>query len=803
MPDKGQCWDKMLSLPSPSNEPAFILKPFQALSADIVVVGGGMAGIMAALAAKESRNRVLLIEPSNVLGGQGTAGGVAGFCGDTQKVNAPFAELIQRLSAHPGQIDPWRPNDDRRSYDLEWCAFNLQEMTVAKGVDVLLHSRVVGLETTVDTAQGEVAPFGINRLLVSTSGGTVAISPRIVIDASGGCIVPILAGLPVEHLGANRQLPMSLYFTLWDTGRAVEPVLPANCPIWRSDEEIPMTSLHFLPGGKVEVKMKVVGFDAADGGGRSDAEIFARRQMHALIYYLQTKGYQGRRLATHILAGVSRSIGIREERRIIGEHVLTEDEVRRECTFDDAVAVGTYHIDFHWPDKMQRAGTGITDQLNPYHLPLRMMIPLRALNVLVPGRGASGDQMAMSSFRVMATVAQMGFAAGKAARQFVARGLDDIRKVDMASLQRDIEKGGQSLDLSDYGAYLKSSRLTEEHIFDHKGSSLPFESCHASTIIRLRNGAFLAAWFGGVKEGTTDVSIWLAERRMGRWSVPRLLPRAVDDAHWNPVLFVSPVDGAIHLYFKTGKDPETWRTWQVISRDDGQTWGQAHLLMGGGKGESDGTPYGPVKNKPIALKSGVWLAPNSIEVRDAAGARRWDARVDRSIDNGVTWLHGPLLEVDHNAVSGPGIIQPTLWETRPGHVHMFIRSTCGYICRSDSSDGGLTWSPVQITDIPSPDSGLDAAMLEDGTLALVCNPCPPGSNLRYPLSILLSSDNGRTWTRRLDLETEPGEYSYPAIISTPTGMAITYTWHRKTIAFWHGSTERCTQAVDVLDAALS
>ena len=261
-----------------SNESPFSTHP------DIVVVGGGMAGVMAALAAKTPQNRVLIVEPSNVLGGQGTAGGVAGFCGDTARVNAPFAELVARLARHD-LIEPYRPNDDRRGYDLEWCAFFLQEMVLERGIDVLLHSRVVAARAE----QGRVG-----ELTLSTAGGMYAVTPRFVIDASGACTVPVLTGFPVEHEGANRQLPMSLYFTLWDTRRSVIPILPAGCPRWTNEDEIPMTSLHRFPSGKVEVKMKVVGFDAADGWSRSAAEMFARRQMHALIYYLQTIGYRGR-----------------------------------------------------------------------------------------------------------------------------------------------------------------------------------------------------------------------------------------------------------------------------------------------------------------------------------------------------------------------------------------------------------------------------------------------------------------------------------------------------------------------------
>ena len=118
---------------------------------------------------------------------------------------------------------------------------------------------------------------------------------------------------------------------------------------------------------------------------------------------------------------------------------------------------------------------------------------------------------------------------------------------------------------------------------------------------------------------------------------------------------------------------------------------------------------------------------------------------------------------------------------------MLVRTTCGRVGRSDSTDGGRSWSPLYPTDLTSNNSGLDLARLQDGVLALVCNPVAKG---RTPISILLSSDNGQSWPRRLDLETEAGEYSYPAIVPTAVGMAITYTWKRERIAFWMGSVEQ-------------
>jgi len=512
-----------------------------AAGVDIVIVGGGMAAVMAALAAKQPDNRVLIIEPSNVLGGQGTAGGVAGFCGDSERVNREFAGLVARLSRH-GFIAPYRPNDDRRAYDLEWCAFFLQEMVAERGVAVLLHSRVVG---------AQAKDGAVRTLTVATGGGLVELAPRFVIDASGACVVPLLTGFPVEHEGANRQLPMSLYFTLWDTGAKVVPVLPEGCPRWAHDDEIPMTSLHRFPTGKVEVKMKVVGFDAADGLDRSAAEIFARRQMHGLIFYLQTIGYKGVKLDTHVLASVSRGIGVREERRIVGEHVLTEAEARRAVIFPDAVAVNTYHIDFHWPDRMERAGTGITDMLDPHHLPLRMMIPRGARNLLVPGRGASGDQTAMSAYRVMAVVAQMGYAAGQAARLCVETGAD-VSTLDIGRLQAAIRAGGQSLDLSDYGDYLRYDLFTQEWL------PLPAAPEGSPALVQLDQGRFLAAWLAAGR-------LWLAERREKRWREPR--GSSVPAGCAAPVLWRAAEGGlVIELQAAAGG------VLRADSADEGATW---------------------------------------------------------------------------------------------------------------------------------------------------------------------------------------------------------------------------------------
>jgi predicted neuraminidase len=741
-------------------------------SPDVLVAGGGMAGAFAALAAARGGARVLLVEPHNVLGGQATAGLVTGFCGDTARVNRPFADLLAAL-AESGAVAAYSPHADHRAFDPEWLAFRLQEQLLARKVAILYHA----LAFDAAAQDGRV-----HTVRLATVSGEIVCRPRFVVDATGECLLAVRAGFPTDHEPALRQLPMSLCFTLVETAEPVRPFLPQGCPTWDGDEALPMLTLY--PRGKaITAKMKVIGFDAADAASLSAAEAHARRQMLGMVYHLQTRGYRGVRYDRYTLLAAPQNIGIREGRRLVGEHVLTEAEVSRGAIFEDAVAVGTYHLDFHWPDKLSRAGTGITRMVPPYHIPLRALVPKGARNILVPGRGASGDQMAMSSFRVMATCAQMGLAAGEAAAQCLARNTD-LPSIHVADLQHTLREQGQSLDLSHYGDYLRSHMMIREFVFE---DDRPFQQCHASTLVQLSNRRILAAWFGGTHERHPDVGIWVADRSESTWSVPRLAIKINNLPHWNPVLFRAP-NGDVLLFFKVGPNCMDWQTWVAVSTDDGKTWSPPRELVPGAD-----RARGPVKNKLIVLADGAWLAPNSIETPES-----WDVFTERSEDNGQTWTASDLVPRVREGWQGKGVIQPTLWESQPGRVHMLMRSTCGAICRSDSNDGGRTWSRLYPTALPNNNSGLDLACLADGVLALVYNHVAGGIGApRTPLSLALSFDNGQTWPRRLDLETQPGEYSYPAIIPTVSGMAITYTWKRERIVFWAGSLEQVPPAPQV------
>ncbi len=316
----------------------------------------------------------------------------------------------------------------------------------------------------------------------------------------------------------------------------------------------------------------------------------------------------------------------------------------------------------------------------------------------------------------------------------------------------------------------------------------PFAACHAATLIQLADSGFLVAWFGGTHEANADTAIWCAVRSKSGWGEPRQIMKVNGTAHWNPVLYRDE-SGVIHLWFKVGVTVAAWRTWYAVSHDEGLTWSQPEPHY-----HASRVPLGPVKNKPIRLHDGTLLAGFSDEPPGARPKTRdWLTYTARSSDNGASWHAITEIPCDRPEVDrgDSGMIQPALWESTPGRVHALMRTTYGTIYRSDSEDGGLTWCPAYDTGLPHNNSGLDLVRTVDGTLVLACNPVAVKS-LRTPLRLLLSRDNGASWPLGLDIERGEGEYSYPAVIATPCGIAVAHTWRRQRIAFWHGTLDHLT-----------
>lgn len=287
----------------------------------------------------------------------------------------------------------------------------------------------------------------------------------------------------------------------------------------------------------------------------------------------------------------------------------------------------------------------------------------------------------------------------------------------------------------------------------------PFPSCHASTLVEHEPGKLLAAWFGGKAEGAPDVKIWASSFDGNKWSEPEILGNELAQPCWNPVLLKT-AKGTLFLWYKAGPKPDNWTGYVRTSPDNGKTWSKPEMMPAGF--------FGPVRAKPIQLENGTILAGTSVESH-----RNWTPYVDRSGDEGKTWRRSNAFNVPNRF----GQIQPTLFEGKDGKIVALMRSRDPrMVCRAESKDGGETFSPAEATELPNPSAGIDAVRTTDGDVFLIYNPTPL---LRTPISLARSTDDGKTWKKVADLETEPGEYSYPAMIRSAAGnLEITYTWKR-------------------------
>jgi len=340
---------------------------------------------------------------------------------------------------------------------------------------------------------------------------------------------------------------------------------------------------------------------------------------------------------------------------------------------------------------------------------------------------------------------------------------------------------------------MKITNCVKEYIYQEDRE---FQSGHASTVLNLKNGDVLAAWFGGSWEKGSDVAVWISRRTKDGWQKPSVVADVWGTALWNPVLFQRP-DGRILLFYKVGHIIPEWKTFIKYSDDEGLSFSEAKELV---PGDASGG-RGPVKNKPILRHDGAIIAPASIE-NDTDGLVRkgqWDCFVDISADGGDTWMHSdfvPVRRVGYDVVDkvydarhcyGKGIIQPTLWESKPNHIHMLTRSTSSAAFRSDSTDGGMTWCCAYQSGLPNNNSGFDLVKLPSGGLVLAWNPVSNHPNYykgpRTPLVLSYSGDNGITWTQIFTLEDEQGGFAYPAITANDNEIFLTYTWNRERIVY--------------------
>lgn len=320
-----------------------------------------------------------------------------------------------------------------------------------------------------------------------------------------------------------------------------------------------------------------------------------------------------------------------------------------------------------------------------------------------------------------------------------------------------------------FGSYNPKSdisvKVKKEAIFP---SFRYFLSAHASTVIKLDNGNLVSAWFGGSQEGGKDVRIWYSIKSGNDWSKPKSVPTDDNAAHYNPVLHN--FGDYIRLFYHVGSSPSDWVTKYVDSYDGGNTWTWPQELV---PGDTSGG-RGPVKNQCLVRDDGVIIAPASTE------QGQWKAFFDISYDGGKTWTKTDYVEAVDEEGNLVEMIQPTLWQDKDGNIHAMFRTLAGWIYRSDSYDGGITWCKAYSTGLMHGSSGIDCTMTDDGKLWLVYNPCGVRQR-RHQLLVSVSEDNGKTWEDVTYLQRSIlffTEYSYPTVISDGNTLHITYTWNR-------------------------
>src|SRR3954469_8088933 len=396
---------------------------------EVVVLGGGPAGIAAAVAAARAGRKTLLVERYGFLGGMGTAAGVTNFCGlhanvhgeIRQVVHGVADDLLQRIARLGGLNEPHAlfGKTVAQAYDTAAYKIAADDLLLSAGVEVLFHALAAGV---VMDGQRRV-----QALLVETKSGRYAIPARAFVDASGDGDLAAWAGAPYAlGDGQGNMLYPSTMFRIngvdpqragkaWEVipklmaqaeaaGRYKFPrkgaiVRPQKSGIeWR----VNLTQLANREGNAM---------DGTNARELSDAEVLGRKQIADVAGFLgEVPGFE-----RSYIVDIAPQVGIRETRRVRGRYELTESDVLECASFTDTIGVNGWPLELHLKGDVEFRWPKIPESRGFNHLPYRMTVPQGLDNVWVAGRCASMSHEAQSAARVTGACFVMGQAAGQAA----------------------------------------------------------------------------------------------------------------------------------------------------------------------------------------------------------------------------------------------------------------------------------------------------------------------------------------------------------------------------------------------------
>jgi hypothetical protein len=426
---------------------------------DVLVVGGGPAGLAAAASAASHGARTLLVERYGFLGGMGTAGGVTNFAGlygmragQMQPLVGGVAnQLIERIVALGGMNAPQDGMQSRirvRSYDVAAYKCAADQLLQAAGAQVLFHAQAVGVQQSNDKLSDK-----LSAVMVETKSGRGALLAQQFIDASGDADIAHLAGVPytlgdgqgdalypstmfrIGNVDAERAQAAVGDFKAINTlmeqaaGRYSFPRQGAilrpqrNPKEWRAN----VTQLRNTQGKAV---------DATDAWQLSAAEAEGRRQIVEYMRFLRAEvpGFEAAEIAE-----IAAQVGVRETRRVHGVYALTGEDVLASAKFADCIGLNAWPVEQHVAGGIEWAFP--RDSHNAYnHLPWRMLLPQKISNLLVAGRCASMTHRGQSAARASGACFAMGQAAGTAAALRVAG------RFSVPTLQQTLLAAGADLD---------------------------------------------------------------------------------------------------------------------------------------------------------------------------------------------------------------------------------------------------------------------------------------------------------------------------------------------------------------------
>ncbi len=421
---------------------------------DVVVLGGGPAGIAAAVGAARAGRRTLLIERYGFLGGMGTAAGVTNFCGlhanifgEMHRVVQGIAsDLLARIDRLGGLNAPHLILGKilAQAYDTAAYKIAADDLLAHHKVDILFHA--LGAGVVMDGAR-------IRALMVETKAGRQAVLASIFIDCSGDGDLAVWAGAPFE-VGDNQggMLYPSMMFRLngidpakaGDAWRTI-PALMAEAEA-AGTYKFPRKSAIVRPQkSQIEWRVNFTQVTRSDGGAISGidpddmtrGEIEGRRQaVEAFVFLRTVPGFEN-----SYIVDLPPQLGIRETRRVIGGYMLSGEDVLGCASFEDSIGVNGWPKESHVPGDVIFEFPPIPESRGYNELPYRMLVPDGVDNLLVAGRCASMTHEGQSAARVSGACFVMGEAAGTAAALALS-GNTIPRDISVEKLQQQLGKQG-------------------------------------------------------------------------------------------------------------------------------------------------------------------------------------------------------------------------------------------------------------------------------------------------------------------------------------------------------------------------